>query len=292
MPSDPSWTIFIPLVASLLGAGVGAWTAQWIAARNKRNDQRLEEVRAANAATTIAYGITDHFLGMKEQIIKPIVDQFSSDRSDFIKANAAPKPAGVTVIVFKVPLDAFRFNWSPAKELQSNIFGDLSTPVRPMMVMPILSRTLAMLDTLAEDRNAMIKGFNDAQKAGKEIDPWAYYGIPYPKGGADQRYAHALQHISDYTDDVIIFSQMLGHDLREFALALRDTLPKSMRPLAPRITTIATWKRAELMPMPEKYKDYEKLYWPVRALGSGRWAASFEALALAQFQERQEYWIY
>jgi hypothetical protein len=102
------WMLLSPFAVALMGAGVGAWTAQWIAARNKRNDQRLEEVRAANAATTIAYGITDHFLGMKEQIIKPMIDQFSSDRADFIKANAAPKPVGLTVIVFKVPLDAFR----------------------------------------------------------------------------------------------------------------------------------------------------------------------------------------
>lgn len=281
-----------PFAVALMGAGVGAWTAQWIAARNKRNDQRLEEVRAANAATTMSYGITDHFLGMKEQIIKPMVDQFATDRAAFIKANAASKSLGLTVIVFKVPLDAFRFNWSPAKELHSIVFSDLSAPIRPMMIMPILSRTLAMLDTLAEDRNAMIRGFNDAQKAGKETDPWAYYGIPYPKGGADQRYAHAVQHISDYTDDVIKFSEMLGHDLRELALALRDTLPKSMRPLAPRITTITTWKRADMLPNAEKYKDYEQLYRPVRGLGSGIWTASFEALALAQFQERQEHWIY
>jgi hypothetical protein len=292
MTTDPGWTIFIPLLASLVGAGVGAWTAQYIAARNKRNDERLKEIRAANAAATIAYGITDHFLGMKQQIVKPMFDQFAIDREAFIQADAKPKPLGVTVIRFKVPLDVFRFNWSPSKELQDIIFGDLSAPVRPMMVVPILSRTLAMLDTLAADRNAMVKDFQETQKAGKDINPYAYYGVPFPSGGADRLYAQTLQHICEYTDDTIKFSQLLGDDLREFALALRQTLPRSVRPIAPRITTIGVWKRADMMPKAEKYKDYEQLYRSVRALGSGMWTASFEALALAQYQDRQEHWIY
>jgi hypothetical protein len=292
MAFDPGWTIFIPLIASLLGAGVGAWTAQYIAARNKRNDERLKEIRAANAAATIAYGIADHFLGMKQQIVKPTVDRFEVDREAFIKAEAARKGPGPSVIVFKVPLDVIRFNWSPSKDLQAIVFSDLSAPVRAMMVVPILSRTLAMLDTLADDRNAMVKDFMETQKSGKDINPYAYYGIPFPSGGANQLYAQTLHHISEYTDDTIHFAQLVGDDLREFALALRQTLPRSMRPIAPRITTVSTWKRAGMVPDAAKYKDYEELNRPVRALGSGMWTAPFEALALAQYQERQEHWIY
>ena len=90
--------------SALAGAGLGAWTAQWIAARNKKTDERLKEIRAANAAATIAYGITDHMLGMKHQIIKPVVDQFAIDRERFIQADALPKPPGATVIIFNAGL--------------------------------------------------------------------------------------------------------------------------------------------------------------------------------------------
>jgi hypothetical protein len=279
------------LPSALAGAGLGAWAAQRIAARNKKNDERLKEIRAANAAATIAYGITDHFLGIKQQIVKPTVDKFALERERFIQADAAPKPVGVTVIVFKVPLDMFRFNWSPSKELQDIVFSDLSAPIRPMMVVPILSRTLAMLDTLSDDRNAMVKDFQETQKRGKEINPYVYYGVPFPSGGADQLYAQTLQHISDYTDNAIKFSQLVGDDMREFALALRQTLPRSVQPLAPRIATISTWKRDDMMPNADKYNDYDQLHRPVRALGTGIWTASFEALALAQYQTRQEFWI-
>jgi hypothetical protein len=193
------WTIFVPLVASLLGAGVGAFTAQYIAARNKRNDDRLKELRAASAASTIAYGITDHFLSMKQQILKPMVDNFLDERERFIRADAAPKSPGVSVIVFKVPLDTFRFNVSPCEDLQQILFKDISAQLRPMMVIPILTRTLAMLDMLAEDRNRKVQEFYQLQQSGKEINPFAYYDLPFPKGGADQRYAQSLQHISEHT---------------------------------------------------------------------------------------------
>lgn len=288
-PSD--WTIVIPLVASLMGAGVGAWTAQYIAARNKRNDERLKEIRAASAATTIAYGITDHFLSMKQQIVKPTIEKFAMERERFVQADAAPKQPGLTVITFNVPLDTFRFNWSPSKDLQDIVFKDLSAPIRPVIVVPILSRTISMLEKLADDRNAMVKDFHEAQKAGKEINPYAYYGVPFPNGGADQRYTQTLQHIFEYTDDAIKFSQIVGDDLREYALALRETLPRSMQALAPRIATISFPTRADMMPRADKYNNLEHAYLPIRVLGSGWWCASFEALALAQYDHQREYWI-
>jgi hypothetical protein len=287
---DPEWTVFVPLVSSLAGAGLGAWTAQYIAARNKRNDERMKEVRAAQAATTIAYGITDHFLSMKEQIVKPVVDQFAVDRYRFEQLDAIPKPPGLPPIGVKVPLDAFRFNLSPQKELQDIVFKELSAPIRPTMLVAVLARTLNMLEKLAEDRNAMVKKFTEVQEAGKGIDPYAYYGLPFPTGGADARYANTLQHISEYTDDAIGFSNMVGDDLRAYALALRETLPPRLRLLAPRITTMS-FPKPDLLPKPDKYKSYEHLQKPLRVLGAGRCTAEFDALAFAQYITHQEHWV-
>jgi hypothetical protein len=148
-----------------------------------------------------------------------------------------------------------------------------------------------MLDKLADDRNAMIKEFQDTQKAGKLLNPYVYYGVPFPKGGADNQYANTIQHIADYTDDAIVFSRMLGDDLREFAIALRRTLPRSIQPLAPRVVTFDFSKRADMMPNRSKYQDYETLYRPLRVLGCGAWLASFEALALNQYARPQEHWL-
>src|SRR5262250_3331572 len=75
------------VIASLAGAGLGAFTAQRIAAKNKEHDDRVKEVRGANAAATIAYGMTEIFLGLKQQIAKPLLDLFLSERAKFISAN-------------------------------------------------------------------------------------------------------------------------------------------------------------------------------------------------------------
>jgi hypothetical protein len=137
----------------------------------------------------------------------------------------------------------------------------------------------------------MIKEFQEIQKEGQEINPYVFYGVPFPKGGADERYADTLRHISDYTDDAIIFSLFVADDLREYALALRQTLPKVIQPLAPRIVTADFSKRADMMPNKAKYKDYRDMHRPIRVLGRGAWRASFEALALAQYEHRQEFWL-
>lgn len=284
------WTFLSPFAVALMGAGVGAWTAQYIAARNKRNDERMKEVRAGQAATTIAYGITDYFLSMKEQIVKPVVDQFAIDRFNFEKFDAIPKPPGIPPIGVRVPLDTFRFNVSPHDELQHIVFKELSAPIRPTMMVAVLARTLTMLDMLAEDRNAMVKKFTEVQEAGKDINPYAYYGLPFPTGGADARYANALQHIAEYTDDAIGFSSRVGDDLRAYALALRDTLPKRLRPLAPRITTMS-FPKADLIPKPDKYKSYDHLQMPLRVLGDGWYTAEFDAMAFSQYVAHQEHWV-
>ncbi len=287
---NPEWAIFIPLVASLAGAGLGAWTAQFIAARNKRNDERMKEVRAAHAAMTIAHGITDFFASMKEQIVKPSVDDFAVRRQLFIQALAKPTPPGTPVIVYKAPLDAFRFNMTPYEELQDIVLKELLAPMRPSMIVPILSRTIAMLELLASDRNAMVRSFNEIQMSGKEMNAFAYFGIPFPAGGADTRFADTLRHISEYTDDAIKFGKMIGDDLGAYAHALRQTLPKAMQPLAPRIITMSL-RNPELMPVAEKYNSYEELYRPIRVLGADMWTAKFEALALSQYDSGQEHWV-
>ena len=66
---------------------------------------------------------------------------------------------------------------------------------------------------------------------------------------------------------------------------------RSVQPLAPRITTMSFIKRPELLPQSEKYKNYDDMHRPIRVLGAGTWSASFEALALAQYQDRQEHWL-
>ena len=79
--------------------------------------------------------------------------------------------------------------------------------------------------------------------------------------------------------------------MRDYALALRQTLPKAMQPLAPRVTTADFSRRADVMPDKAKYQKYTDMHRPVRVLGTGAWRASFEALALTQYQHHQELWL-
>ena len=96
VPTDPpSWTTFIPFGSALLGATVGALTAQWISARNKSIDDRLKEVRSGHAAAALTYSaITDVFLGVKKQNIKPTCDLYFAMKEDFCTADKGAQVKG------------------------------------------------------------------------------------------------------------------------------------------------------------------------------------------------------
>jgi len=278
--------IAVPIISSLIGAGTGAYAAQYIVKRNKDLDDRLKEVRSTNAAVTLAYGITDRFLNEKHQIVKPLVDLFTDERQRFEDAHKPPGPRGE--IRFNLDLRSYNLNRTPIEQLEEIVFNQISAPTRPMSVVSILARTIQGLEAFVQERNELIREFRAVQKAEKALDAFAYFGLVTDKG-ADQRYSSTLSNLADYTDDAIHFSKMIGDDLRKYAIALRDTLPSRTKPLAPIIVSADFSKRDDVMPNPEKYKDYETMFRANRVLGRGIWTAEFEALALAQFETTAEF---
>ena len=88
--TDSEWTIIIPLVASLMGAGVGAWTAQWIAARNKKNEERLKDLgitkRELEILELIAHGMSNREIAEKLFVSENTVKTHSSRLFDKLSA--------------------------------------------------------------------------------------------------------------------------------------------------------------------------------------------------------------
>ena len=113
-------------------------TAQYIAARNKNRDDLLKEVRAANAACTMAYSITDSFLTLKRDIVKPLQDKFMDEKArceiaarNFIRGVSGP-------IDVSFDLQTFTQVRTPVSHLQDIVFKSISAPVRAVSVMAVL----------------------------------------------------------------------------------------------------------------------------------------------------------
>lgn len=295
-----SGTILAPelwrsLLVALFGAGAGAWAAQSLAAKIREREERLRTVRAANAAAMLAYTIVDSMLGFKHQLVKPMVDTYTIERTRLRaeRASASTRPPGAWPgpVTIHAPADmrTFAAMLTPIKELQEFVFKQVSPPIRPFWVMGVLAGTLAALEQLTTERNNLIGEFRDASRNGKDVIE-SYFGLETPTG-ADQRYPHLVDAISEKTDDAIYFAKLVGDDLRTYTTALRATLPANTQPFAPIVTSADFSRRADIMPSAEHYADYNRMRQDVYPCGTGKWNARFEALSIAQYQTASMHYV-
>jgi hypothetical protein len=254
MTTPADWTVFIPVASALTGACIGAFASQFIAARNKERDELLREVRSANAACTMAYSITDSFITVKKDIVKPLVDSFAAQRQRFEVARRNFIPGVSAPVDVHFDLQTFTLVRTPVGHLQDIVFKGISAPVRAITVMAVLDRTITGLESFHKERNTVC----DEHRI-KGMDADAYFGFQTDKG-ADERYSSTLRNMSMYTDDAIYLSKLLADDLRAYALGLKQELPQRLKDRAPTITSADFSKAADMIPSAEKYKDYETMF--------------------------------
>lgn len=242
------------LVGALAGAFAGAYAAQRIAERSKVREELLKEVRNANAATTITFGITDALIAIKKQQVKPLFDAFNAGKEAVQKFQKSRTPGDPRTFEFKVDLQTFQMPKLSIEQLRQIAFERISAPTRAVMLIGVLDRTLDGLDGFIAMRNALIEEF----KASSPLHPAVYYGLE-TSTGADQRYASALTAISTYTDDCIYFSKLLGDDLTTYGRGLKAKLPKQLRASAPTIVSADFSKAQDVLPLAANYQDWETM---------------------------------
>jgi len=213
----------------------------------------MKEVRAAHAASTLAYSaIADVVINVKKQNVKPLCDTYEAQRAEFIEwmknrkqDEEIPFPADMeTMDIVRVPMEA----------LQRILFERISTPTRALSLVAVLDRTIQGLNNYIKLRNELC---NDFRKTG--VHPAIFYGLPLPNG-RDDRYRSTLKAIRNYIDDVIHFSIMLGNDLVKYANAERAKLPSRRQALVPTIANADFSKAADMLPDPANYRDWETMF--------------------------------
>lgn len=252
--SDPSdWATYIPIGSAFFGATVGALLSQWIVARNKAIDDRLKEVRAGHAAAALTYSaITDVFLAVKKQNIKPTYDRYEINKTIFLWDARFHRPGEIvnfhadmqTMDVVRVPTDA----------VQKILVERVNTPTRALALMAVLDRTIHGLNNYLKIRNDMCDEF---RKDG--VKPHIYFGL-VTDSGADERYSSTMKAIQSYTDDAIHFSKELGDELVRYADREKAKLPRRSRKNAPIIASADFSKAADMLPDRKNYSDWDKMF--------------------------------
>jgi hypothetical protein len=87
-----SSNFFIAFVASGVGAGVGAYTAQRIVEKSSNKKSLLEEIRNTNASIVLAFDTANIFLTLKDQHVVNLYNSYHKDKRDFLVRNELASP--------------------------------------------------------------------------------------------------------------------------------------------------------------------------------------------------------
>lgn len=254
LPTDPQdWTVYFPFGSAVLGATVGALFTQWINARNKSIEERLKEVRAGHAAAALTYSaMTDVFVGLKRQHVKPTYQRFETSKMVFLWKMAIRRRD--EVIDFDADMQTLDVVRVPLEALQKILVERVNTPTRALALMAVLDRTVHALNNYLKMRNDMCDEF---RKGG--VVPQTYYGLRTAKG-ADERYSSSLKAIYTYTDDAIHFSKELGDELVAYTNEEKAKLSRRQRKKVPIIVSADFSKAADMFPDRKNYSDWDTMF--------------------------------
>ena len=155
--SFASSSAFIALISAGAGAFFGALGAQWIFERSKRKNDLRTEIGRINQAIVLSFGICNSFLGLKEQLVRPIKEGFERQKEEFLEFRSK-SVGGRENPIFEFNAD-FR-TISPLCVdtilLRYLAFEKSSLIGRPLSLVDVLTQTVNSLRDSIDRRNNLI----------------------------------------------------------------------------------------------------------------------------------------
>lgn len=251
---------FIAIAGSLAGAFAGARAAQRMADKGRNREELLKEIRAANAAIMVAFGICNNLLSAKKQHIKFLKETFDRDKLSTMEGLKKQQAGTGGVVTFLADYRTLQVLDLPTSILQTLIFEKLSVHGRTILLATTVAQTIESLNTCIKRRNELIEGF----KTGSLPDTQAlalYFGFSFG-GRINEEYANAIEAIYRQTDDAIFFSSQLCNDLTRHGGELAASFKRRFGGGAPRIHKPIFSKAVSenLMPKESDYADWMSMF--------------------------------
>jgi hypothetical protein len=250
----------VALLAAIIAVIVTIRIERW-KARTEDKAELLKEIRVANAATMVAFGVSNTLLSSKKQLIRPHKDQFDRQKELIKEALLAQQKGEGVVIEFHADFRTLPPLTLPLSLLQSQIFEKLSVDKRPIALMTTLTQVSDGLNVSITKRNQLIDFYKTNTLPPNRIMA-LYFGFPFDGSQINQEYADLMQAIYAQTDDVIFFSSQLSKDLSEHGDQLAASFKKQFGRNAPRITKpdFSKARDADLMPDDKNYSDWFNMF--------------------------------
>lgn len=249
------------LVGALAGAFAGARAAQRIAESAKESENLLGQLRATNAAVTVAFTICNSFIQLKKQHIQAMYvgynAQFAELQEFHRKRNAGEIPREQP-FRFHADLRSVQLPLMPIEVLQRLVFDKLSVTGRPLALAATIAGTIDSLRDLMEKRAELVSQFRAIPPGGHADTVALYFGLPYGDGRMSTEYKDTLEGVYNQVDNGIFFSELLCKDLKAFgdeALIKYKKLAKKTTESVGEID-FALARKDNLMPDESKFSDW------------------------------------
>lgn len=231
--------------------------ASWYAARSKKHDELLTELRNTNAAIMTAFMTANFALALKKQMVASLKNNFELEKARHLWWQRY----GTRQFVLTADFETIPPQHWPIELLQDTLFGKVSLTGRPLAAVATLTQSYQSLRYAIQSRNDWIAHFKMAPHSGAEVAAM-YFGLPDKLGNIDQTYPGMIEAASKYTDDCIYFCKLLCEDLREHAIALwRSYRAKYRRDTAlPHRPDFSDVERTGLLPDPKEFEKWEKAF--------------------------------
>lgn len=259
MKADLTATIILSFLTAGVGAGVGAFAAQWIAERKKTKDDLVKEIRATNAAVSITFDILNVFLASKKQHIGLVV-AFEGAKAQLEQVLAAKRGGNPqAVFEFRMDLQSIPEILVPDERLQKIVFEKISIVGKPINLASVLVRSIHALGQSIAKRNQLIEKFREIDRDDHDTKTRLYFGLPDEHGHVDENYPSVMKAISNQTDDCIWFSKALIEELSKHGEKLKKTYEREFRGQPPNVTSVDLSLVEEgLLPPDENFVDWTK----------------------------------
>lgn len=221
------------ILGALIGAGAGAFAANWFADKKERDRLAITRLQHNNAAVVLATSIANHSLTFKKQHVRDMCNGFKANRERyeaFLKEAAKGSLPGVP---FEMEYD-FRLLTlfhHDGDELHTLIIRDVAASPSVTLAAIQLLQTLHSLESTFASRSAELDRLTDLRgKATNDEFAHVYFGLRTGHG-IDERYSDVMNSLENLLEDTILFSTFIAEELsnhgRELAKQLGKKAPKT-----------------------------------------------------------------
>jgi hypothetical protein len=160
---------------------------------NRRKDQ-ISEIRSVNAATNLVIGIVNSYIGMKRQVILPLLNDLNETRERYAKHNEAVRSGGAPApgpFHFNAEFRTFKPVQTPIEHLRDILFNKITSDNVMLALYQLLALAINDSCDMLNERNAVLEEF---RKSPPDVTLVCFLGLPRRDGPVDERVVTGSHH--------------------------------------------------------------------------------------------------